>query len=65
MKLADTIRTAKIATVVQNGASCASACFVAFAAGAEKYVSYQASVGVHGASDRSFPLAITRSGSSS
>ena len=51
VKLADIIRTAKIATVVQNGASCASACFVAFSAGAEKYVSYQASLGVHGASD--------------
>ena len=49
-KIADTIRYAKVATVVVNGATCASACFVAFAAGAEKYSSYSAAVGVHGAS---------------
>ncbi len=51
-KLADAIRYAKIASVVPNGATCASACFVAFAAGAEKYASYSASIGVHGASKR-------------
>ena len=50
IKIADTIRYAKVATVVVNDATCASACFVAFAAGAEKYVSYSAAVGVHGAS---------------
>ncbi len=50
-KLADTVREARIATVVANGAYCASACFVVFAAGTEKYASYQAKVGVHGASD--------------
>ncbi len=49
-KLADVIRFAKIATVVMNGTSCASACFIAFAAGSEKYASYSAGVGVHGAS---------------
>src|SRR2546430_4694111 len=47
-KLADAIRFAKIASVVPNGATCASACFVAFAAGAEKFASYSASIGVHG-----------------
>ena len=31
-KLADAIRFVKIASVVPNGATCASACFVAFAA---------------------------------
>jgi hypothetical protein len=51
VKLADVIRFAKIATVVANGSTCASACFLAFAAGAEKYVSYSANVGVHGASE--------------
>ena len=51
-KLADAIRFAKIASVVPKGSTCASACFVAFAAGAEKFVSYSASVGVHGASDK-------------
>ena len=51
VKLADIIRYGKIATVVANGAQCASACFLAFAAGAPKFASYSASVGVHGASD--------------
>lgn len=49
-KLADLIRYGKMASVVANGAKCASACFVAFAAGSEKYVSHNAWVGVHGAS---------------
>jgi hypothetical protein len=52
VKLADIIRTAKIATVVPNGSTCASACFVAFAAGTEKFASNNASVGVHGASEK-------------
>ncbi len=52
VKLANIIRYGKISTVVANGAKCASACFVAFAAGSQKFVSYTASVGVHGASDR-------------
>lgn len=53
VKLAEIIRYAKMATIVANGSQCASACFVAFAAGAEKFVSYTATVGVHGASDQS------------
>jgi hypothetical protein len=52
VKLADAIRFAKIASVVPKGSTCASACFIAFAAGAEKFASYGASVGVHGASDK-------------
>ena len=52
VNLADVIRAAKIATVVPNGSQCASACFIAFAAGQEKFVSYQAKVGVHGAADQ-------------
>ncbi|MEJ0096312.1 MAG: ATP-dependent Clp protease proteolytic subunit [Methylocella sp.] len=52
VKLSELIRFAKIATVVPNGSTCASACFVAFAAGADKFASYSASVGVHGASDK-------------
>ncbi len=51
VKLADAIRFAKIASVVPNGSTCASACFVAFAAGADKFASYNDSIGVHGASD--------------
>jgi hypothetical protein len=50
-KLADVVRYAKISTVVANGATCASACFIVFAAGPEKFASYGANVGVHGASD--------------
>jgi hypothetical protein len=53
VKLAEIIRYAKMATIVANGSQCASACFVAFAAGAEKFASFTASVGVHGASDQS------------
>jgi hypothetical protein len=52
VKLADAIRFAKIASVVPNGSTCTSACFVAFAAGADKFASYSASIGVHGASDK-------------
>jgi ATP-dependent protease ClpP protease subunit len=51
-KLADVIRVAQIATVVPNGKLCASACFIAFAAGTQKFVSRTAQVGVHGASDK-------------
>lgn len=50
--LAAAIRFAKIATVVPSGGLCASACFLAFAGGSERYVNYDAQVGVHGASDR-------------
>lgn len=50
-KLAEIVRYARIATVVANGARCASACFIVFAAGNEKYASHSAFVGVHGASD--------------
>jgi hypothetical protein len=50
-KLADAIRFAKMASVVPKGSTCASACFIAFAAGADKFASYSASIGVHGASD--------------
>jgi hypothetical protein len=52
VKLADGIRFGKIASVVPNGSTCASACFIAFAAGADKYASYGASIGVHGASEK-------------
>lgn len=51
VKLGSIVRYGKIATVVPNGDKCASACFIIFAAGDPKYVSYGASVGVHGASD--------------
>jgi hypothetical protein len=47
------IRFGKISTSVIGNSECASACFIIFAAGSEKYVNYSASVGVHGASDES------------
>jgi hypothetical protein len=50
VRLADTIKTAKIATNVGQSAMCASACFLVFAAGSEKNASYGAQIGVHGAS---------------
>jgi len=53
VKLADIIRFGKISTSVVGSSICASACFVVFAAGSEKYVNYTASIGVHGASDES------------
>jgi len=53
VRLAGIIQTAKIATVIPSGATCAAACFVAFAAGNQKFVSASATVGVPGASDRS------------
>jgi hypothetical protein len=53
VKIADIVRQGKIATAVLSGATCASACFVIFAAGNEKYAHYSSMIGVHGASDRS------------
>ncbi|MBX9829701.1 MAG: hypothetical protein K2Z80_02805 [Xanthobacteraceae bacterium] len=53
VELAAIVKQAKISTVVANGATCASACFVVFAAGYEKFASYSAQIGVHGASDQS------------
>jgi hypothetical protein len=52
-KLADAVRFAKVATVVVTKTTCASACFIVFAAGSEKFVGYGAQVGVHGASTSS------------
>ncbi|GLR91291.1 hypothetical protein GCM10007857_80080 [Bradyrhizobium iriomotense] len=52
-ELADAVRFGKIVTNVGNGATCASACFLVFAAGHAKYANYTARIGVHGASDQS------------
>ncbi len=52
LKLADAVRFAKVATNVAGNATCASACFLIYAAGATKFANYSAQVGVHGASDR-------------
>jgi hypothetical protein len=53
VKLADVVRFGKISTNVGKSATCASACFLVFAAGQTKYASYGAQIGVHGASDQS------------
>jgi hypothetical protein len=52
VRLAEAVRFAKMAANVGQGATCASACFLVFAAGEAKYVNYSARVGVHGASDQ-------------
>jgi hypothetical protein len=52
VKLADLIRRAKLPTVVAAGSRCASACFIVFVAGVEKFANYDAAIGVHGVSDR-------------
>jgi hypothetical protein len=51
VKLADAVRFGKMSTNVGKQATCASACFLVFAAGATKFASYGAQIGVHGASD--------------
>jgi hypothetical protein len=51
VKLAAIIRYVKISTIVEHGARCASACFIAFTAGSQIFPSYTARIGVHGASD--------------
>jgi hypothetical protein len=52
LKLADTVRFAKVATNVAGSATCASACFLVYAAGATKFANYTAQLGIHGASDK-------------
>src|SRR5229473_7744688 len=51
VRLAGVIQNAKIATVIASGATCAAACFVAFIAGNQKFVSATAMVGVPGAAN--------------
>lgn len=53
VKIAEAVRDKKIATSVLGRAKCASACFIVFAAGTQKFASYGAFIGVHGASDES------------
>jgi hypothetical protein len=52
VKIAELVQRTKIAVVVGSKARCASACFLIFAAGIEKFVGYGAEIGVHGASDQ-------------
>ena len=51
-KLAFAIKFGKLATVVASDAVCASACFLAFAAGDPKYAGPGALIGVHKASEK-------------
>jgi hypothetical protein len=50
-EIAEIVRKGKISTSVLSNSECASACFVIFAAGHEKFAHYTARIGVHGASD--------------
>jgi hypothetical protein len=52
-KLAFAIRVGRLATVVGPGAVCASACFLAFAAGDPKFAAPGSLIGVHKASEAS------------
>jgi hypothetical protein len=52
VEIAAVVQFGKLNTVIVSNAKCASACFVVFAAGAEKYANYSSTIGVHGASDQ-------------
>jgi hypothetical protein len=52
-KLATAIKLAKLSTSVPSGAACASACFLAFAAGEQKFAGEGALIGVHKAAEKS------------
>jgi hypothetical protein len=52
-RLAQLVRDGNLSTAVAEGDSCASACFLVFAAGAAKFAEHGARIGVHGASDPS------------
>jgi hypothetical protein len=52
VRVADWVKSAKISTNVGQSATCASACFLIFAAGETKYANYRARIGVHGAADK-------------
>lgn len=49
--LSEIIKFGRISTSVLGEKTCASACFIAFAAGYEKFANYTARIGVHGVSD--------------
>ena len=51
-KLAAAIKLGQLSTVVPSGAVCASACFLAFAAGEQKFAGDEARIGVHKASEK-------------
>jgi hypothetical protein len=51
-RLAAVIQQQRLSTAVTSGAVCASACFLAFAAGQPKFASRDARIGVHRAADK-------------
>jgi len=51
VKLTDAIREHRWSTLVLGGSQCASACFLLFAAGTQRYAGIGALIGVHSASD--------------
>jgi len=51
VRLAAIVRSAKLSTNVGQNATCASACFLVFAAGDTKFAYVHARIGVHGASE--------------
>ena len=51
VRMAAVVRSAKVATNVGQNATCASACFLVFAAGDAKFAYVHARIGVHGASE--------------
>ncbi len=52
VRLAAAVKLAKMSTNVGQSATCASACFLIFAAGETKYANNSARIGVHGASEK-------------
>jgi hypothetical protein len=52
VRVADWVKSATISTKVGQSATCASACFLIFAAGQTKYASISSRIGVHGASEK-------------
>ena len=50
MRLAAAVHDERLQTVVEDGAKCASACFIVFAAGPRRFASTAAMIGVHSVS---------------
>src|SRR4051812_42416258 len=51
VELVQLVRTFGLSTYVEDGAHCASACFLVFAAGKQKFASYGARIGVYAGKD--------------
>jgi hypothetical protein len=51
VNLSEIVKNGRIATSVLGDATCASACFIVFAAGNERFANFNAKIGVHGVAD--------------